>query len=163
MGTKYTCGQRFGKLVILERTNRKTGKNYVYKCKCDCGNVAFVSSSKLGRYTNSCGCIKRSRALELNKKNEENMNREQMQYFDGTQITQIKSKNPYSTNQTGIRGVYFEKRSGKFIAHITVRREKIVLGYFSNIEDAIKARKAAEEKYFEPLIDNYSKAQETGV
>ncbi len=56
-------GQRFGKLVVLERT-----ENYVspkglrysrWKCSCDCRNEVIVVGSLLKRgHTQSCGCIK---------------------------------------------------------------------------------------------------------
>ena len=36
-------------------------------------------------------------------------------------------------------------------AYIVVQRKQIALGLYSDINDAIVARKAAEEKYFEPL------------
>lgn len=36
--------------------------------------------------------------------------------------------------------------------------EKILIyGSFKNKEDAIKARKDAEEKYFKPILDKYNK------
>ena len=149
-------GKRFGKLIVLEKTKRKHGRNNYYLCQCDCGNLVEVSSARLGRYTNSCGCIRKENANELCKKNEKEHQRKQMQYFDDTQITQIKGNKPYSTNSTGFRGVYLDKRTGKYIAHITLRRKKKVLGYFQKIEDAIQARKNAEEEYFSPIIERYN-------
>lgn len=51
------CGQRFGRLIVVERVN-KIGRG-VWKCKCDCGKEATVTQSnlKVGR-TRSCGCLK---------------------------------------------------------------------------------------------------------
>lgn len=50
-------GQRFGKLVVLERLANYKRKQTYYKCKCDCGNEVITNSSKLrdGKKT-SCGC-----------------------------------------------------------------------------------------------------------
>lgn len=51
-------GQRFGKLVALEKTNQKTGNSYKWKCLCDCGNITYVSYNSLSMgHTKSCGCI----------------------------------------------------------------------------------------------------------
>ena len=51
-------GQRFGKLVALEKTNEKSGNSYKWKCLCDCGNITYVSHSSLSLgHTKSCGCI----------------------------------------------------------------------------------------------------------
>ena len=52
-------GQRFGKLVCLEKTSIKKHSNYIWKCKCDCGNITYVEASCLTKGdTKSCGCIK---------------------------------------------------------------------------------------------------------
>lgn len=34
-----------------------------------------------------------------------------------------------------------------------LHRKKIRLGYFTDLENAITARKEAEEKYFQPLLE----------
>lgn len=49
-------GQRFGKLVVLERGPR--GKNTRWLCLCDCGNKVTVDASSLKRGTHSCGCAR---------------------------------------------------------------------------------------------------------
>ena len=53
------------------------------------------------------------------------------------------------------RGV--RMKCGKWVAEIGVNRRKIHLGTFETFEDAIKARKAAEEKYFAPIIEAWEK------
>ena len=51
-------------------------------------------------------------------------------------------------NTSGFTGVHFNKRSDKWMATIQVNYKSINLGTFKNKEDAIEARKKAEEKYF---------------
>lgn len=53
-------GTRYGKLVCIEPTEKRQSGSAVWRCKCDCGNEAFVSSKSLvtGKIS-SCGCIKR--------------------------------------------------------------------------------------------------------
>lgn len=51
-------------------------------------------------------------------------------------------------NKTGVTGVYWNKLKEKYVAAITLNYKKISLGYYENIDDAIKACKQAEEKYF---------------
>lgn len=54
-----------------------------------------------------------------------------------------------STNNTsGVTGVTWHKRDMVWQARIKVNYKYIHLGYFDNFEDAVKARKDAEEKYF---------------
>lgn len=58
-----------------------------------------------------------------------------------------------SNSTTGITGVNFHKPSGKWRAVIGVDGHKIALGAYTNIQDAVDARKLAEEKYFKPILD----------
>lgn len=51
-------------------------------------------------------------------------------------------------NTSGIVGVSFEKSCKKWKSFITVNGKMINLGRYKNIEDAITARKNAENKYF---------------
>lgn len=55
---KDITGQRFGKLVAIERTDRQNRKKaYYWKCECDCGNTTEVTINNLtSGQTNSCGC-----------------------------------------------------------------------------------------------------------
>lgn len=53
-----------------------------------------------------------------------------------------------SDNTSGVTGVYWCKSRNKWNAEIRINSKKINLGYFINKEDAIKARKRAEIKYF---------------
>lgn len=54
----------------------------------------------------------------------------------------------HSNNTSGYKGVTWDKNRNKWIAQITVNYKNIHLGRYENIEDAIKARKEAEVKYF---------------
>lgn len=52
------AGQRFGKLVVIERAGTDKFKKVLWKCVCDCGNNALVNSGSLVTgNTTSCGCI----------------------------------------------------------------------------------------------------------
>lgn len=49
-------GRRFGKLVVIERSNKKANCA-IWKCKCDCGNEKEIMSTSLRNgCTKSCGC-----------------------------------------------------------------------------------------------------------
>lgn len=52
-------GQRFGKLLVLSPTDKRVDNgSVVWLCKCDCGNIAEVSSRRLLRgKVRSCGCL----------------------------------------------------------------------------------------------------------
>lgn len=57
-----------------------------------------------------------------------------------------KNRTIYKNNTSGYTGIRF--KDNKWIASIGINNQKIYLGYYNKIEDAIKARKEAEEKYF---------------
>lgn len=53
-------GQRFGLLEVLELTEEKGPYgDKIWKCKCDCGNIAFVSNNHI-KTRKSCGCLRRN-------------------------------------------------------------------------------------------------------
>lgn len=55
-------GQRFGKLVAIEPTDKResvNGGSVIWKCKCDCCAITYASVHNLRRlHTTSCGCNK---------------------------------------------------------------------------------------------------------
>lgn len=53
-----------------------------------------------------------------------------------------------SNNKSGCTGVFWLENRNKWWAYIGINHKNINLGYYSNYEDAVKARKNAEEKYF---------------
>lgn len=62
------------------------------------------------------------------------------------------------TNTTGVTGISYEKKSGKYKAQIQANHKAIYLGTFQTLEEATRVRKEAEEKYFkEYSYDNSQK------
>lgn len=58
------------------------------------------------------------------------------------------NKSNDSRSTTGHKGVHWAKRLNKWQSHISAYGVRYHLGTFGNIEDAVKARKEAELKYF---------------
>lgn len=59
-------GMRVGRLLVIEPTSLRKNGRVIWKCKCDCGNEAFVRSSSLlkPQSTKSCGCYERDSRFE---------------------------------------------------------------------------------------------------
>lgn len=75
-----------------------------------------------------------------------------------TQQKNTMNRMKLSNNTSGTTGVSFDKRKNKWVAYISYNKKRIHLGYFVLKEDAIKARKEAEEHYFrEYSYDNSMK------
>ena len=60
-------GNRYGKLVVIERVENNRFGHVCYRCKCDCGGETIVDATNLrGGNTNSCGCIKSKGEMIIN-------------------------------------------------------------------------------------------------
>lgn len=59
------AGQRFGRLLVLERAGSDKFGNALWKCACDCGGDIVTEGNRLrlGK-TQSCGCLHRERLIE---------------------------------------------------------------------------------------------------
>lgn len=51
-------------------------------------------------------------------------------------------------NTSGVTGICWHKQTNKWIVRIQVNKKRVNLGLFDNFNDAVKARKEAEEKYY---------------
>lgn len=63
-------------------------------------------------------------------------------------------------NTSGTTGVSWNNRDSNWIAYIGVDCQNIVLGYFNNYNEAVVARKEAENKYFGEWSYDYSQQME---
>lgn len=83
MAKKDLTGMRFGRLVVLcDDGTRDKHSHIMWKCRCDCGNIKYVTTSDLKK-TLSCGCLKKEvksdEMKKLNKKLWEDEEFRQMQ------------------------------------------------------------------------------------
>ena len=57
---KNLVGEKYGFLLVIRQTTRRSGGSVVWECICDCGNKVEVSSGNLrSGHTLSCGCHKK--------------------------------------------------------------------------------------------------------
>jgi len=59
-----------------------------------------------------------------------------------------RNRNAYKCNKTGISGVHWYNNLGKYRSSIVINGQRISLGYFLNINDAIVTRRKAEQDYY---------------
>ena len=160
-GTTVSCGckrfnnltgQHIGRLTVLERSDQfgSRGKRKVqlWKCLCDCGATTYKATDTLTNPDISMcqACAEKYAAMKA---------REKAGFTDRTQISKIKDRPQESANASGVRGVYFERRTGRFRARIKFQGTVHNLGSFVRLEDAVKARKKGEEKYFGTFLEAY--------
>ena len=147
------AGERFGHLVALEPTEKRSARSTVWKCQCDCGKIMEARSSLLkSGHVKSCGCLK----AEIDKTRMQ----ENLTYQDGTCIEFLRKISvPTKASSTGVRGVIL-REDGSYQATLTFRKKRYYLGRFATLEDAAKARSRAEEMV-EEYIAEYDKNRQT--
>lgn len=137
-------GRKSGKLTVISQVDDTS----YYLCKCECGQFARRSYQALvqGRAIACDDCAKKIRADAVREK----------VFFDGTQPSHIAlDKPPTKANKSGIVGVNWDKSRGKWMASLRFKGHKYNLGRFDNIQDAIDARKEAEQQIFGDFIEWY--------
>lgn len=62
-------GKKFGRWTVLEEAGKNNHGNYLWRCRCECGNIKINSSSNLRcGHTKSCGCLQKELAKRNNTK-----------------------------------------------------------------------------------------------
>lgn len=141
-------GRRFNRLVALWPTEKRDNKGSVlWHCQCDCGNTVDVSYNHL-MYCDikSCGCQKKEHDQKL---------QDILTRVAGTSIDHVKNPKTYTNNTTGYRGVYLIR--GKWIGKIIFQQKAYYLGTYKNINEAVEARREAEEILFGGTAEYYAK------
>lgn len=153
-GARDLTGHRFGMLVVLHRDPEQHG---FWVCQCDCGrktSVRGTSLTKQKKATQSCGCIQREAAVKqgiqsIGKNAEKQIT---INKAMKTNIQVIKTKTPPKNNKSGMKGIWWDESRQMWQAYIQLHGKRKHLGRYVKKEDAIAARREAEELYFEPLL-----------
>ena len=142
------AGWRFGKLTVLRPAENIGGKT-TWVCRCDCGRECVIKTNSLreGR-TASCGCAG----------GPENARRG-LTFVDGTCVEFIQSGKLQKNNTSGVTGVFWVVRDRRWWAVIDFKGKRRHLGRFRNFEDAVKARKRAEENLYENFLREFANVQ----
>lgn len=141
---------KYGRLTVKEYAGLDKFKVALWLCRCDCGEEIVVQGANLRNgLTKSCGCLK----WEMNAA--DMPERKKKDIVDGTSLGKIQSKVNPKNNTSGHKGVSRHSKLNKWVANISFQGERIYLGLFDELEDAIEARKKAEEIYFKPIIEKY--------
>lgn len=143
-------GRVFGKLTVIGRSDRRNprGKRTtpMWECRCECGNITYKATDTLTNPDESmCQECKGRIGAEIA--------RQSAGFVGGTQISRIKNMTLIATNTSGCRGVYYDKRNNKYRARLKFKGKIMNFGSYRNFEDAVAARKAAEQEYFGAFLE----------
>ena len=136
-------GDNVGYWTILSNDGDK------FRCRCICGTERIIKHNilKSGRSL-SCGCRRSDHQIKGQKEGrelEQKISREVQKHGLSVSYAGFGRKENKNSG-TGITGVSVWR--DKYRAYITVDRKQIHIGTFKKLEDAAKARKNAEERYF---------------
>ena len=147
-------GQQFGGLTVL-RPAENIGKKTAWLCRCDCGRETVVRGDHLrSGHTKTCGC---SGSCEKDAKPR------YLNFIDGTCVGMLKSKTIRRNNTSGVPGVDWYSSKQCWRAMICFKGKRYYLGKYHNFEDAVKARKRAEEELFEPFLREFAEGTPDGA
>ena len=155
-GRKVDCGcvkekeerafldSTFGELKVVKRVpvpedvSHSWAKDHSwYLCQCTCGGTRTLNRGHLlsGMYK-SCGCRSRDHLI------------------DDTNVSLLGSK-VWASNTSGVRGVSWNERDKVWRSYIGFKKQRYDLGYFKRFEDAVAARREAEQMHFEAFLEWY--------
>ena len=142
-------GQQFGRLTVIKRDGTAKNGNATWLCKCSCGQLVTVDSYRLRHgITVSCGCYRRdiskARLTKDPRTRKQIGNATNLPLVDGSNVaarTKLSSR-----NISGVIGVSFDKRSGKWAARLFYHGHYLLNQTFSDFYDAVDARKAVEQQ-----------------
>ena len=143
-------GRRFGKLEVIGRSDKRGSRGArtvpLWECRCECGAICYKATDTLTNPELSmCNdCVGKYATAKM---------REKAGFVDGTQISKITSTKLISTNTSGCRGVYFDKNTGKWRARLKFKGKLMNFGSYTNFEDAVKARKEAEQLIYGEFLE----------
>lgn len=151
-------GKKFNNLKVIESIGEGNGYNEKWLCQCECGNKIVLTRKQIdGKKIKSCGCKIYESQLENQKKAFEKFKEDNL--VDGTSIVAISRNKPISTNTSGVTGVSWINSRQKWQSQIVFKGKTYNLGRYDKKEDAIKARKEAEQKLFGAFLKVHKKRE----
>lgn len=157
MGAKKWCnskdlaGQRFGRLIAVERTDRRVNCKVVWRCLCDCGNEKFKTSSDLtSGNTRSCGCLQK----EFHITHGLTGTKVYKNYREAKRRSEKLQRTPAWSDLDRIREIYAGCPSGFHVDHIIPLNGEKVSGFHvpENLQYLPAAVNTQKSNKFEPQI-----------
>ena len=148
-------GQKFGKLKVIKFLGINERHRAIWECECECGNIKVYELQDLKK-NKSCGCerYKTEKYINASIKNQKRAYEAYHNKYiiDGVNVAIINNNKLQSNNKSGVKGVHWDKKREKWVAQIQFKNKNYSLGRYENKEDAIDARKEAEEKLHKDFL-----------
>lgn len=143
--SKDLTGLRFGKLTVQSLVHVK--KYTLWHCLCDCGKEKDIYQHNLtSSSVTSCGCERSDLGKEAYRNN--------LHIYKGIQVEKAAAKRTPRNNTSGFRGVQKDSKTGKYRVRMIFQGIRYELGYYEDLDEAIKARLRGEEMR-DVLVEEY--------
>ena len=147
-------GRRFGRLTVLAPAEN-VGSRTAWVCRCDCGRETVALTVRLrDGHCRSCGCDKAPVDPTPGA-----YGRASLTYVDGTCVEMLRAKTVRSNNTSGVPGVDWRAGKRTWRAAICFKGKRYYLGSYRNFNDAVKARKRAEERLHDNFLREFASAE----
>ena len=145
-------------LAPAENLNGRTA----WLCRCDCGEETIVRTCHLRNgHTVSCGCMGTGDHSRPHRQHRgggagtPGVGLRGLTYIDGTCVEMLAAKTVRRNNTSGVPGVDWRASKGMWRASICFKGRRIYLGSYGRFEDAVRARKRAEEELHDSFLPEY--------
>lgn len=138
--------QVFGLFKVIEDTGESDKNNSaIWKGECKCGEITYKTTANLTHDNcKSCGCLRKSIMKEKGPERARKYIKETM--VNGVHVPSLNRDKANKNSKSGVKGVSWSKSRNKWIAQIYHQGKPFYLGRYTDIDDAIAARKEAEEE-----------------
>lgn len=156
--TEDLTHRTFGKLYVLGLSDKRGSRGKVsrplWECRCECGAITY-------KYADVLKNDDISMCADCAAKYASEKARQGAGFVDGTQVSKIRNMTLTSANQSGVRGVTYEKSSNRWRARLCFKGKDMSFGSFERFEDAVAARRAAEKEIFGAFLDELDSKENT--
>ena len=152
-------GKTIGQWKVGERIHVPGKRKSYFVCEClNCGTKRIVRGTALNSGASlSCGCMSHSENAKIKRKQTSN---DKLIFTEDTSVVLIKrirNGKLMSNNKSGCTGV--SQKGNRWIAEITCQGVYHYLGSHMSYEEAVQARKKAEEEYFGKILNKISEKE----
>jgi len=152
-------GQKFGMLTVISPAENISGRT-AWLCRCDCGRERVVKTANLRNgCTKNCGCVRGfTPPPGGGPYSHGEIGRASLTYIDGTCVEMLAAKTVRRNNTSGVPGVDWVPSKGLWRAMICFKGKRYYLGGYHRFEDAVKARKRAEEELHNRFLQEFARS-----
>lgn len=149
---KDRTGQRYGRLLVLAKTDKRRHGKIVWHCQCDCGTQVEMPSINLTLGTQSCGCYRKEVTAGLKYSHGQAGTRAYQQYHSVKRYCAKKHRTPPWADQVAIQQVYELCPKGLAVDHIIPLQGELVSGLHvpNNLQYLTREANSAKNNKFEP-------------